>query len=270
MGRKYTVRALCRFLKVTEQGYYKYKKRVESFDYVRNDDEIIVYEKWIEYDKAIGYKKISLQLLWDIGLIMNHKKVYRIMKELKIQAIQRKKTLQARRSKEVKNQYVFPNVLARNFKASRRFEKICTDITEFPFKGKTIYVSCAIDLYSNEIISYQRSRGHTVKLVMDVIKGLDKTKINNTIYHSDRGSEYVSYRFKQQIKRLKLKGSMSRVANPIDNAPIEVFHSMIKTEIYLNNITTIEELEQKIDEWIYKYNYKRVQHKLKTPPAYYR
>lgn len=261
---------MCRFLNVTEQGYHKYKKRIESFDYMRNDDEIIVFEKWVEYDKAIGYKKISLQLLWDIGLIMNHKKVYRIMRELKIQAVQRKKTYQAKRTNEVKNQYVFPNVLARNFKTTRRYEKICTDITEFPFKGKTVFVSCAIDLFNNEIVSYQRSRGHTSKLVIDVMKGLDKTKINNTTYHSDRGSEYVSYRYKQQIKKLKLKGSMSRVANPIDNAPIEVFHSMIKTEIQLNNIKTIEELEEKIDEYIYKYNYRRVQHKLKTPPVYYK
>lgn len=231
-----------------------------------------MYEKWIEYDKAIGYKKIALQLLWDYGLIINHKKVYRIMKELRIQAIQRKKTYQAKRSKEVKNRYVFPNVLARNFKATKRYEKICTDITEFPFKAKTVYVSCAIDLYSNELLSYQRSRGHTGKLVLDVIKGLDSTKIhkNKTIYHSDQGSEYTSYRFKQQISKLKLRGSMSRVANPIDNAPIEVFHSMIKTEIHLNDITTIEELEQRIDEWIHRYNYKRVQHKLKTPPVFYK
>lgn len=257
-------------MNVTEQGYYKYKKRVESFDYISNDDEIIVFEKWLEYNKAIGYKKIALQLLWDYGLIMNHKKVYRIMRELRISAIQRRKTYHAKRNKEVRNEYVFPNILAREFKATRRYEKICTDITEFPFKGQTVYVSCAIDLYNNEILSYQRSRGHTGKLVIEVINGLDPISINNTIYHSDQGTEYTSYKFKKKIDKLKLRGSMSRVANPIDNAPIEVFHSMIKTEIHLNDITTIEELEQRIDEWIYRYNYKRVQHKLKTPPVYYR
>lgn len=192
------------------------------------------------------------------------------MKELKIFAIQRKKTFQAKRTKEVKNRYVFPNVLARNFKAIRRYEKLCTDITEFPFKGKTVYLSCAIDLYSNEIVAFQRSRGHTGKLVIDLIESLDKSKIKGTIYHSDQGSEYVSYKYKKQIEKFKLKGSMSRVANPIDNAPIEVFHSMIKTEIQLNHIKTIEELEQKIDDYIYSYNNRRVQHKLKTPPVYYR
>lgn len=264
------MRALCKFLKVTEQGYYKYKKRIESFDCIQNNDEIIVFEKWLEFDKAIGYKKIALQLLWDYGLIMNHKKVYRIMKELRIQAIQRKKSYSAQRTQEVKNNYVFPNVLARKFGATRRYEKLCTDITEFQFGDKTVYLSCVIDLYSNEIVTYKRSRGHTNKLVIDVIKSLDKTKINNTIYHCDQGSEYVSYRYKKQIEKLKLKGSMSRVANPIDNAPIEVFHSMIKTEIQLNNIKNIEELEQKIDKYIYRYNYRRVQHKLKTPPVYYK
>ena len=194
------------------------------------------------------------------------------MKELRIQATQRKKSYTAKRTNEVKNSFVFPNQLARDFKATERYEKLCTDITEFPFMGKTVYLSCVIDLYDNQIVTYRRSRGNTSKLVMDVIKSLDISRIikNKTIYHTDQGSEYVSYRFKKQIEKLKLKGSMSGVANPIDNAPIEVFHSMIKTEIQLNNIKTIEELEQKIDEYIYRYNYRRVQHKLKTPPVYYK
>lgn len=243
---------------------------MESFDYTKNSDEIIVFDKWIEFDKAIGYKKIALQLLWDMGLVMNHKKVYRIMKELKIQAIQRKKSASVQRLRDVKNSYVFPNLLARNFQAERRYEKLCTDITEFPFDSRKVYLSCVIDLYSNEIVTYRRSRGNTSKLVLDTIKSLDPRKLSNTIYHSDQGAEYVSYKFKQQITRLKLKGSMSRVANPIDNAPIEVFHSMIKTEIHLHHIKTIEELEQKIDNYIYNYNHRRVQHKLKTPPVFYR
>lgn len=261
---------MCKFLKITEQGYYKYKKRIESFDYIQNNDEIIVFEKWLEFKKAIGYKKVALQLLWDYGLIMNHKKVYRIMKELKIQAIQRRKSYSTKRGNEVRNKYVYPNTLSRNFKATRRYEKLCTDITEFPFKGKTVYLSCVIDLYSNEIVTYRRSRGHTGKLVLEVIKSLDKSKFKDTLYHTDQGIEYVCFKFKKQLEKLKLKGSMSRVANPIDNAPIEVFHSMIKTEIQLNDIKIIEELEQKIDEYIYRYNYRRVQHKLKTPPVYYK
>lgn len=261
---------MCRFLKVTEQGYYKYKKRVESFDYIQNSDEIIVYDKWIEFDQAIGYKKIALQLLWDYGLIMNHKKVYRIMKELRIRAIQRKKTKHSQRILDTKNKYTFPNILARQFQATRKYEKLCTDITEFPFGEKIVHLSCVIDLYNNEIVTYKRSRRHTGKLVLDTINSLDKTKLNNTLYHSDRGPEYTSYSFKKVINKLKLRGSMSRVANPIDNAPIEVFHSMIKTEIQLNNIKTIEELEEKIDKYIYRYNYSRVQHKLKTPPVYYK
>ena len=264
------MKALCIFLKVTEQGYYKFKKKAESFDYVQNSDEIIVFEKWLEFDKSIGYKKLALQLLWDYGLIMNHKKVYRIMGELKIRAFQRKKTNHRQKIDNAQKEYIYPNILAINFKAIRKYEKLCTDISEFPFEGKTVYLSAVIDLYNNEIVTYKRSRGHTGKLVLETIMSLDKTKINDTIYHSDRGGEYRSYRFKKQIEKLKLKGSMSRAGTPTDNAPIEVFHSMIKTEIQFNNIKSIDELEQKIDEYIFKYNYRRVQHKLKTPPVYYR
>ena len=208
--------------------------------------------------------------MWDYGLVMNHKKVYRIMKELKIRAIQRKKSKHQQRINQAENEYIYPNILARNFKANRRFEKLCTDICEFQIKGEKLYLSAVIDLYNNEIVTFKRSRGHTGKLVLDTLKSIDESKINNTIYHSDRGGEYKSYRFKKQLEKFKLKGSMSRAGTPTDNAPIEVFHSMIKTEIQLNNIKSISELEQKIDEYIYKYNYRRVQHKLKTPPVFYR
>ncbi len=229
-----------------------------------------MFDKWIEFDKAIGYRKMSLQLLWDYGLIMNPKKSYRIMKELGIQAIQRKKTYQAKRNRETKNKFVFPNRLVRDFNSTKRYEKLCTDITEFKKEGKVLYLSCVLDLYDNQIITYKRSRGQTGKLVMDTLKSIDNRLIKNTIYHSDRGKEYTSYRFKKHIEKMKLKGSMSRVGNPADNAPIEVFHSMIKTEIQLNCIKTMDELEQKVDDYIFRYNHRRVQHKLKTPPVYYK
>jgi len=63
---------------------------------------------------------------------------------------------------------------------------------------------------------------------------------------------------------------MSQAGTPLDNAPIESFHSMIKSEIQLNNIKSIEELKEIIDKYIYVYNNHRVQHKLKTPPVYYK
>ena len=261
---------MCKFLRVSPQGYNKFKKRLRSLSNLPSSDDILVFEKWIEFNKAMGYKKISLQLLWDDGIIMNHKKVYRIMKSLGIKAIQRRKSYQSKVNRDTKNKYVFPNRLSRNFKATRRYEKLCTDITEFHINGKVVYLSGVIDLYDNQIITYKRSRENKGKLVLDTLKTVNKTKLKNTIYHSDRGAEYTSYRFKALIEKLKIKGSMSQVATPADNAPIEVFHSMIKTEIQLENIKTITELECKIDRYIYLYNYRRVQHKLKTPPVFYK
>lgn len=267
---KYTIIALCTFLKVTPQGYNNFKKRLKTIQDQPNIDEILVFDKWIEFNKSIGYKKISLQLLWDYGIIMNHKKVYRIMKKLKIRAIQRKKTYRAQVNRETKHEYVYPNRLQGNFLAKRRYEKLCTDITEFSIRGEKVYLSAVIDLYDNQIVTYKRSRGDTGRLVIDTLRSLDKSKIKDTIYHSDRGGEYTAYAYKRLLEKNKIKGSMSKAKTPSDNAPIEVFHSMIKTEIQFNNIKSIEELEQKIDDYIYIYNYRRVQHKLKTPPVYYR
>ena len=232
-------------------------------------EEQIVYETWIEFQKVIGHKKISLQLRFDYGLVFNHKKVYRIMKQLGIQSIQRKKRYTSLRRHQVLNTYRYPNQLQRNFKSQQPYKKMCTDITEFHIGNKTLYLSSIIDLYNNKIEVYKYSRKTSTKLVIETLKSLDSTKTIDLILRSDQGFQYTSYEYKKLLSKLKVNGSMSRIGTPLDNAPIETFHSMIKSEIHLNSIKSIEELEKKVDKYIYIYNERRVQHKLKTPPNYY-
>jgi transposase InsO family protein len=191
------------------------------------------------------------------------------MKELGIRSIQRKRRQSRITSKLTLDKYSFPNELKRNFKSTRKFEKLCTDITEFHFNNRILYLSSIIDLYNNKIVAYQYNTKPTTKFVLETVKQISNDIKEKCILHSDRGSQYTSYAYKKLLKNLKLDGSMSRPGKCLDNSPIENFHSQIKCELQYKHIKDIDKMKEAIDNYIKFYNYERVQHKLKTPPEYY-
>lgn len=203
------------------------------------------------------------------GYRVNHKRIYRLMKELGIQAIIRKK----RRKFGKKESVVQPNRLERNFKATWPNQKLVTDITYIPFKSQPLYLSVVQDLFANEVVAYQLSKRNDVKIVLDTIEQMNK-KINvqGAIIHSDQGFQYTSSVYNKRLEELGMVGSHSRKGNCLDNACIESFFSHLKTELlYLYPFTTVEELSQAIDEYIFFYNNGRFQKRLDNlSPAQYR
>ena len=88
--------------------------------------------------------------------------------------------------------------------------------------------------------------------------------------HSDQGFHYTNPNFRQKLKDLKITQSMSRKGNCLDNAPIESFFGHFKDELDYSTCDTFEELEKKVNEYIYDYNNNRYQWNLKkmTPVQY--
>lgn len=163
---------------------------------------------------------------------------------------------------------IAPNLLNRDFSAKSVNEKWATDICEFKVGSKKVYLSCLIDLFSREIISYTLSSSPSFKLVMDMInKGLgkfSKSQLTGLILHSDQGWHYRMHAYGRRLKKKGVLQSMSRKATPLDNAVIENFFGIIKSELfYLEKFSKIEELETKIKEYIKYYNNKRIKIGLK-------
>jgi transposase InsO family protein len=208
-----------------------------------------------------------MELIETYHMKINHKRVYRLCKELGIQSIIRKKrkypNYNQYRMKELET--IAPNLLNRDFKADSPNQKWVTDITTFQVGEEKIHLSAILDLFNNEIISYEMSRNaESLLVVKTVYQAIQKEKdVQNVILHSDRGTQYTSKLYQDTLDAYGIKPSMSRPGNPYDNACIESFFSHLKTEaFYPYSVQNIDDLKVIIDKYIYKYNHKRRQRKL--------
>lgn len=261
LRKEYSLGWLLQIADVSRPGYYKWLRNREHLSTRRLENQeikehILAIHKLRPY---YGYLRMVVALSHE-GYNVNHKRVYRLMKELGIQAVIRKK----RRYFGKEPSFVQPNRLDRNFKATAPNQKLATDVTYIPFNNQNFYLSVIQDLYHNEIVAYQLSDRNDVKLVIDTISKLNKkTDGTETIIHSDQGFQYTSILYNHRLEELGLLGSHSRKGNCLDNACIESFFSHLKTEmLYINKYMTLEELYQAIGDYIEFYNHERFQKRL--------
>lgn len=265
----YSVKLLCELANVSRSGYYAWSSR-QTVDRCEDIKEKIL-EVYTESKNVFGYRRIKIALKRKFNIIINHKKVKRLMKELSIQSVIRRKKFKYNTIKILDLGKVEDNLLNRNFKSSKLNEKWVTDITYLQY-GKNrekAYLSAVMDLYNNEIISYKLSTSLKVDFVKETFnkafgkqKGLD---LSNLIVHSDQGGHYKSLQYKKIILKNKAKLSMSRKGNCYDNACIESFFGHLKSELlYQNFFESKNELFKAIDKYIYWYNTSRFQSVLKN------
>ncbi|KOP65010.1 hypothetical protein AMS62_06910 [Bacillus sp. FJAT-18019] len=215
-----------------------------------------------------GYPRM-VTALWEAGYRVNHKKVWRLMKELSIQSVIRKKRKRSSYTPSV----VYPNRLKRQFHATAPGQKMVTDITYISDGTNFHYLSVIQDLFNNEIVAWQISRRNDVELVLNTVEQwTQKRDVSEAVLHSDQGFQYTSEAYNTRLKEFCIKGSHSRKATCLDNACIESFFSHLKTEkLYLLQCKTEEEVHQAVEDYVYFYNYQRFQAKLKQrAPIEYR
>ena len=163
----------------------------------------------------------------------------------------------------------YPNLLNRNFVADRPNQKWVTDISYIRTGQGFLYLSVIRDLYDNSIVAYKTSTQQTIHLVLSTLRAAKKKeKVTAELQlHSDQGFQYTSQAYFKLTQAYGIKPSMSRRGNPYDNALAENFFSILKTEcIYRTKIATFAEANRLIDEYIYFYNYQRIQTKTKLTP----
>jgi putative transposase len=167
-----------------------------------------------------------------------------------------------------------PNILERDFKASKPNEKWATDVTEFHLHGEKLYLSPILDLYNGEIIDYNIEKRPVYQLVS---KMLDKAFVHLNegdapILHSDQGWHYQMKQYKHALKEHGIIQSMSRKGNCLDNAVMENFFGLLKSELlYLKEFESMEHFKIELENYIHYYNHKRIKAKLKgMSPVQYR
>jgi putative transposase len=253
---------------MAKSSFYYYAKQDKSDKYEEVKKKIErIYHK---HKGRLGYRRITI-LLRREDIVINHKTVLRLMGSLKLKSLIRRKKYRSYKGEQGK---IAPNVLDRSFKAKRPNQKWTTDVTEFNVLGKKLYLSPVLDLYNQEIISYELSERPDFKSVISMLgKALKKADPDKSLLmHSDQGWQYQMKQYQSILKQNGIKQSMSRKGNCLDNAVMENFFGTLKSELfYLNKYESINHLKKEINGYIKYYNHDRIKLNLNgMSPVQYR
>ena len=277
--RGYSIKEMCVALKLNRSSYYKWKKREQSKSEFLNLQVMeYVKEFYEESNGVLGYRQMSITInrekIDELPHRVNVKRVRRIMRILGLKSVIRRK-----RPDYVKStpEITAENVLNRDFKATVPFEKWLTDVTEFKYyvgpEVKKLYLSAILDLYDRRIIAYKIGDSNNNELVFTTFDEAMSLYPNaRPIFHSDRGFQYTNKQFHQKLVDAGMIQSMSRVGRCLDNAPMEGWWGILKSEMYyLKKFTSRESLVSAIENYIHFYNTRRYQKRLNcmTPCEYY-
>ena len=257
---KYSITVMCKFLSVPRSSYYYWLKNKDC-----EDKDASLVESIREGQRAscgtYGYRRMTIWLNRVYGIIVNSKRVRRVMKEAGLQSVVRKKK---KFKKDQGAVYKYDNLLARNFYSSRPNDKMVTDITYISTGRGKVFLSMVKDLFDNSIRGYCVSRNNDLKLVADTLREtFTNIKTDNdkpVLLHSDQGFQYTSKLYERLTSQYGITPSMSRKGNCFDNAAAENFFSHLKSEL-INRVKLkdYEEAKKAIDDYIRYYNNKRIQ-----------
>lgn len=192
------------------------------------------------------------------------------MKELGLKCVVRMKKYKSYKGTVGK---IAPNRLNRNFAAEAPNEKWVTDITMFKLFGEKFYLSPVLDLFNGEIITYTIGSRPTYSLVSEMLeKALERLpEAHQLLMHSDQGWHYQMKPYCHTLKARGIIQSMSRKGNCYDNAVMENFFGIMKSEfLYVKEFESVAHFKKELKKYITYYNTKRIKAKLKLSPVQYR
>lgn len=247
----FSIFKMCRWLKVSRAGYYKWRIRKTSLQAehrkrVRN----AVVEKFTQLKHRYGAPRLTSELN-DAGISCSVNHVAKIMSE---------EGLKARNGKNFKyspsgvsRNNIAENHLNRHFKADKPNKKWVSDITYIPIRGGHVYLAVVMDLFSRKIIGWSLDKTMTTKLIMNALSMAVASRAiePGLILHSDQGVQYRASDYVLAMHDKSIKPSMSRKGNCWDNAAMESFFARLKVEeVYACSYQCLNEAYSSVFEYI--------------------
>lgn len=245
------VSALCNVLEVTRSGFYAWLKRNPSS---RAVDEQKLALEIAAIHKASGETYGSPRVHAELrakGFEMSRKRVARIMSELGLKSLRKRRFKATTDSKH--DLPVADNVLDRKFEVDAPDVAWVTDITYVRTDEGWLYLAAILDLFSRRVVGFAMSERIDRALVLDALRAAVGRRVPNAglVHHSDRGSQYASGDYQDALDDLGVTCSMSRKGNCWDNAVAESFFATLKTEcVYTRRFATRAEAREAIFEFI--------------------
>lgn len=252
---------MCKVFKLSKSGYYDWIDRKPSrrqLDYEKLKEDIQMIYQYSK--KRYGSPKITMELI-EQGWKVSRPRVARIMRASSLRSIICKKF----RGTTTDSRHYLPvadNILNRDFHADQEGQKWVSDITYIPTRQGWVYLTIIMDLYDRKIIGWSLSTSMTTQSTVTPawrMAILNRPVRQKLIFHSDRGVQYASYAFTEELHRHGVTQSMSRKGNCWDNAVAESFFKILKSEMVIHSdfqsiLQSKMELFEFIEIW---YNRKR-------------
>ena len=263
--RQFGVKTMCAVLGVSRAAYYVWRQRSQAPD--RDAARLaLVQEAYQRSHRTYGYRRITLRLQRQHRI--NHKAVLRLMQKAGLASIARRRRVQTSGA-AAHPAHRYANVLQREFTAAAPNQKWVTDVTYVHTQQGWAYLATIKDLFDGFIVAYTLGRHNSVALVTQTVqRALANEKVTaGLILHSDQGQQYSSQPYFALMQEYTIVPSMSRRGNCWDNAPMENFFGHLKAEA-LHHVKqpSFTELAALIENYLYFYNYERLQLKTKQTP----
>ena len=269
LRQQYPIARLLKLAQLPRSTFYYQQKLLKQDDKYRQLKATIkaVFER---HKGRYGYRRVTATVR-QMGNRVNHKVVQRLMGKLGLKSLVWPKKY---RSFKGEVGQAAPHKLQRQFEANAANQKWVTDVTEFNVAGEKLYLSPVMDLYNGEIVAFETSKRPAFELVSSMLKKalFRLGPHDKPMLHSDQGWQYRMPAYRRQLQDRQLVQSMSRKGNCLDNAAMESFFAVLKSEFfYLKKFGSVEELRDGLTDYIHYYNNDRIKLKLKgLSPVQYR
>ncbi|HEY2235973.1 MAG TPA: IS3 family transposase [Candidatus Angelobacter sp.] len=264
-----SVLQMCGIAGFVRSGYYRFldpeKPAAMDMD-LRNEMQKIAVE-WPCY----GSRRITEELKarkWDV----NRKRVQRIMREDNLLCVT-KRGFMVPTTDSAHGLRIYPNRAA-SMTLTGIDQLWVADITYIRLEEEFVYLAVVLDAYSRRVIGWCLDRGLDNSLTLNALRMAlgDRTVLPGLVHHSDRGVQYASHEYTQLLKDYAIEISMSRKANPWDNAACESFMKTLKyEEVYRTEYRNLAHARASVGEFLEKvYNQKRLHSSLsyRSPVAF--
>lgn len=226
----YPVRMMCRLLGVSRSGYYAWRTRPES-SRTRSDCVLMAEIRRVHQDSGgvYGSPRICAELVAK-GIRVGRHKVARLMRLERLRGCPKRRfrvTTQRDPSHPVAK-----NLLKQSFSADAPNQIWAADITYISTREGWLYLAVVMDLYSRRIVGWSMNRWMSRRIVLDALRmAIDARRPEGPlIHHSDRGGQYTSDDFRDELAKYGIDCSMSSTGNCYDNAAVESFFGLLKRE----------------------------------------
>ena len=260
----FSISILCELAGVSRSGYYAWLKAAPTRE-ARELQDKADFELILAIYKRRGYAKGARSIYMGLlhmnpPVVMNIKKIRRLMKKYNLFCPIRKANPYRRMAKALKTSNYADNLLQREFECYGPRYVLLTDITYIPYNGEFAYLSTILDAYTKQILSYVLSDSLEIGFVKETVENLIRdhgiSLHKETLIHSDQGSHYTSTTFIQIIEDCALRRSMSRRGNCWDNSPQESFFGHMKDHILdkVKECTEFQQIKDIVDDYVDYYN----------------